>query len=75
MKENEKPKNLILIFSNPKIDTIKSVPKHFDKIFNNVTGDNFKERQNCTGQKCIECMQCYKHDGASVIVEKTKIRN
>ena len=39
-KEKIKPKNLILIFSNSKLNNpIKSPPKYFDKTFNNVSKD------------------------------------
>ena len=74
--ESSSPKNLILIYSNPAIDCImETPPKHFDKVFNNVNGDNFKEIQNCTGQKCKDCLRCYKHSDKledNIIVEKTK---
>ena len=74
--KREKPKNLIIVFSNTKVDkVISKIPKHFDKVFNNVNGDNFKEIQNCTGQKCKDCLRCYKHSNRlddNIIVEKTK---
>jgi hypothetical protein len=75
---NKKPKNLILIFSNSQID--KPILKpfgYFDKVFNNVTIDNpkYKAMQNCTGQKCIDCLRCYKKSKSNnnnIIVEATK---
>ena len=46
-----------MVYSNPVIDTImKQVPKHFDKVFNNVSNESSKV--NCKG-KCIDCMMCY----------------
>lgn len=70
---NAKPSNLILIYSNPKIGKILSKPpKHFDKTFNNVAMDQFVNEQNCTGQKCKDCLLCYKHNGISTIVEMVK---
>ena len=30
------------------------------------------EKQNCTGQKCRDCLLCYKKDTTSIIVEKVK---
>ena len=34
----DKPKNLIFVYSNPKLDSVMTkVPRHFDKVFNNVT--------------------------------------
>jgi len=68
------PDNLILIYSNPKIDCVMTEPpKHFHKVFNNVSKPVYKSVENCTGQKCIECLACYKKDsGTDVIVEKVK---
>lgn len=69
-----KPSNLILIYSNPKTNHIlEKAPKHFDRTFNNVQADLHTDRQNCTGQKCKDCMLCYKTgNGVGVIVEKIK---
>jgi hypothetical protein len=73
LKDNEKPKNLILIYSNPKKGKIMSKPpKHFDKTFNNVLEDEFVEQQNCSGQKCKDCLLCYKFNDTTTIVEKVK---
>jgi hypothetical protein len=69
----DKPKNLILIYSNPKVGTILSKPpKHFDKTFNNVLEHEYVDEQNCTGQKCKDCLLCYKHGTTDTIVEKVK---
>lgn len=72
--QRKKPANLILIYSNPKTNHIlDKTPTHFDRTFNNVQADRFTDRQNCTGQKCADCMLCYKpNNGVSVIVEKIK---
>ena len=54
LDQRGKPKNLILIYSNPYKDKIvKDLPKYFDKTFNNVTTD--LQEINCDG-KCQECM-------------------
>ena len=73
-KTRETPPNVILIFSNAIIDKVSySPPKHFHKVFNNVTDTHKKREQNCTGQICIDCMACYKHDsGINVIIEAEK---
>ena len=69
----DKPKNLIIIYSNPQVGTILSKPpKHFDKTFNNVLEDEYVDEQNCTGQKCKDCLLCYKHGTTDTIVEKVK---
>lgn len=68
------PKNLNRIYSNPKIaDILESPPQGFQKVFNNVPEDMEPERQNCTGQKCIDCLLCYKYNsGVDTIIEKVK---
>lgn len=74
LKAHAKPDNLILIYSNPKVDTIlPRPPRHFDRTFNNVSEDKFVERQNCTGQKCKDCRLCYTiGNGVDTIVEMVK---
>jgi hypothetical protein len=70
---NPKPANLILIYSNPKINSIMDkIPKHFDKTFNNVLSTDFVDQQNCTGQQCKTCLLCYKHNSTTKIVEMVK---
>ena len=75
-KDRVKPKNFIIVYSNLNIDkVIRTVPKYFDKVFNNVNKDYLKDEQNCTGQKCIECLRCYKHSASNkdnIIIEKVK---
>ena len=69
-----KPSNLILIYSNPKVGTIMNTPPtHFDRTFNNVLKTEFVDQQNCTGQKCKDCLLCYtKNNGVTTIVEMVK---
>jgi len=70
-----KPSNLILIYSNPRIDKLMTrPPKWFDKTFNNVSPQNFVRLQNCTGQKCNNCRICYTHNPLNRIVEGVKNR-
>lgn len=74
--KHPKPKNLILIYSNPTINKpITKIFSYFDKIFNNVSEDKYIDKQNCTGQQCITCLRCYKHskkDTSNIIYEKVK---
>ena len=71
-KDNAKPANLVLIYSNPKIDRVMAKPpKHFDRTFNNVSKGSEVE-QNCTGQKCLDCQLCYTVGGTDTIVEAVK---
>ena len=72
-KKNDKPKNFILIYSTPRINHIlDKIPPYFDKTFSTVPESQHQDRQNCTGQKCKDCLLCYKLDTATVIVEKVK---
>ena len=72
-KHGEIPNNLILVFSNPKKDKIRETPpRYFHKVFNTVTRPH--KRENCTGQKCINCLACYRFDGKSVLIERVKKR-
>jgi len=68
-----KPANLILIYSNPRIDAVMdNPPAFFDRTFNNVSPDS-DAPQNCTGQKCKDCLLCYKpNNGVTQIVEAVK---
>ena len=65
----EKPKNLILIYSNPKVNTTAKLPYMFDKVFNAVTDDG--DEVNCTG-KCKDCMLCYSHNDVEQVYEIKK---
>ena len=71
---HKKPKNLILIYSNPKIDHIlKKIPKNFDKVFNNVTSGAV----NCSPKRsaCLSCLKCYKFSKSeknNIIIEQVK---
>ena len=68
-----KPKNLILVYSNPLVDRITDkIPKYFNKVFNTTTEKS--TRDNCTGRKCIECLACYQFSGNSVLIEQKKKR-
>jgi hypothetical protein len=73
-RSNPKPVNLILIYSNPKISNImRKPPRYFDRTFNNVLEHEYVEQQNCTGQKCADCLLCYTPgNGVTTIVEKVK---
>jgi len=71
LSEYKKPKNLILIYSNPIIDTITDKPnKYFDKVFNVIQEKDIKV--NCGKKKCIDCLLCYKHNKVNTIIEKLK---
>ena len=73
LRDNTKPTNLNLIYSNPKKSHIMSKPpKGFDKTFNNVLADEYMDRQNCTGQKCQDCRICYTTNDVVTIIEKVK---
>ena len=72
-KNNTIPKNLILVYSNPKKSKVlRKIPKNFHKTFNNVLEHELVNEQNCTGQKCKDCLACYKFDSENIIIEKVK---
>jgi hypothetical protein len=57
LKNRDKPKNLILIYSNRYVDKLDvKLPKHFDKVFSNVSSNT--SNVNCDS-KCLDCMKCY----------------
>tara|TARA_R110000824_G_scaffold3543_1_gene16917 strand:- start:293 stop:898 length:606 start_codon:yes stop_codon:yes gene_type:complete len=69
-KNREIPENLRLIYSNPFINKVMDKPPvPFHKSFNNVTDDT---KQNCTGQKCKDCLLCYTVNDVTTIVEAVK---
>tara|TARA_R110000782_G_scaffold17857_4_gene49650 strand:- start:36 stop:518 length:483 start_codon:yes stop_codon:yes gene_type:complete len=69
---NGKPENLILVYSNPIVDKVMTKPPAwFDKAFNNISKPH--ENENCTGQKCRDCMACYDpKSSTNVIIERVK---
>jgi hypothetical protein len=73
-RHNRKPENMILIYSNPTINRVMdNVPEFFDRTFNNVEKHFKGIEQNCTGQKCRDCLLCYtKGNGVTQIVEAVK---
>lgn len=76
LRKMDKPSNLIIIFSNGVIDKPMSAPpRGFDKVFQNVSPDKDRPIQNCTGQKCIECLRCYTHGGTYIVTEAVKLRH
>jgi len=69
--ERSRPENLILIYSNPRIDRVRAIPPPgFQKVFNNTTRQD--HRDNCTGRKCLDCLNCYRSSGPVSIVEIVK---
>lgn len=69
--ERSRPDNLILVYSNPRIDRVRAIPPPgFQKVFNNTTRQD--HRDNCTGRKCLDCLNCYQSSGPTSIVEIVK---
>ena len=67
------PKNLILIYSEPKMNkTHNYVPKHFDKVFSVFDKTYVKQNNivtNCDGVDCRKCLKCYKKKSTNIISE------
>lgn len=67
----EIPNNLVMVYSNHRVNDIQiSPPKNFDIIFNVVENID-DERINCGTKKCIDCLACYTKS-ETVIVEALK---
>ena len=68
---NKKFKNDFQVFDPeanglvPFVDEVET----FNKTFNNVTSH---PNENCTGQKCKDCMVCYTTNNINTIIEKVK---
>ena len=70
---NQKPKNLILIYSNSKLDKpLNKLPKYFNKSFNNVTKENKDNFNINCHSKCVDCLLCYTFNDVTTIIEKVK---
>jgi hypothetical protein len=62
------PHNMVLVYSNPKIDEImREPPPGFDTVFNVVT----KGPHNCQ-MSCWNCGMCYVKGGQRCIIERLK---
>ena len=48
------------------------IRQYFDRTFNNVLEHESVDQQNCTGQKCADCLLCYTKNDVKTIVEKVK---
>ena len=69
----EKPANLILIYSSKMINVEENLPIHFDKTFTVYSKDQAdKVIINCGGKKCRDCMLCYSHNKVTKIKELIK---
>lgn len=72
-----KPKNLIIVYSNPIVDKpINKIPendvfKYVDKIFN-VMNKNTEHKINCGQRNCNMCRKCYDMNKDKIIYEQIK---
>ena len=70
IKQIGKPSNLILVYSESKVNGCTLLPKYFDKVF--IVQSKVNNKTNCFG-KCIECLKCYtKTDTTTHIYEQIK---
>ena len=71
--EHDKPVNLSLIYSSPRVGKIESLPHYFDKVFTvhakKPSNDNIDI--NCHS-KCKDCMLCYSKNEVIYINEVIK---
>ena len=74
--EIEKPDNLVVIYSNPTVDSIIPVAilqvryLFVDKVFNVISNDS--DSVNCGARSCATCKLCYSKDSTPEIIEKLK---
>ena len=70
IKKFGKPDNLILVYSEEKLDNYVKLPKHFDKVF--IVQSKTDDKTNCFSG-CIDCLKCYtKTDTTTHIYEEIK---
>jgi len=70
----DKPKNLILIYSNPNLNRRLDVPKGFDKVFSVFNAKYIRENSlevNCK-KECMTCLKCYTFNNITEIREGLK---
>lgn len=68
----EKPKNLQIVYSSPKLNEVDDVKYDFvDKIFTVFTKDS-DAKINCGKKKCIDCKLCYRKNNVKYINERLK---
>ena len=68
ISKHGKPKNLILVYSNPKTNSKAKCPDNFDKTFNVFTNKKLA-KINCGSKSCRQCMLCYTKNRTKVINE------
>ena len=71
-----KPRNLILIYSNPIMNKVLTkLPNNFNKVFNVVDSDYIRDNQtliNCQ-KSCFTCLKCYNtRNREKIIIERLK---
>lgn len=77
VKDLEKPKNLLLIYSNPIVDNVPNInnlPNVFDKVFSVYTKEFVNEYEleiNCQ-KRCLNCLKCYTKNKIKYISELIK---
>jgi hypothetical protein len=72
----DKPANLVMIYSNPKVDDPSPVvPENFDKVFSVYSKTGSAELGkiiNCGALSCRGCMKCYTHNATTHVNELLK---
>lgn len=65
----EKPENLIVIVSSPKVNKEIEIPAIADKVFTVYNNDH---EINCGARSCATCQKCYHKNGINHLYEKIK---
>ena len=65
--------NVFLTYSEPYLNHFtKEIPKNFDRKFSVFTPEYAEEHGielNCSGKRCMDCLQCYTKNGIKYINE------
>jgi hypothetical protein len=67
----KRPENVVMIYSEPMIDKVRTVPPPgFDKVFCVIS--DLSVPVNCGAKECRSCRKCYTKESEAIIVEHLK---
>ena len=73
LKDIKKPENLILVFSDAKVDNSNQrIPANFDKMFSVYSKEGAQNVDINCNKKCKDCLLCYQHNDVKFIRELLK---
>jgi hypothetical protein len=75
LRDFEKPKNCIFIYSSSTLNKIAPLRAGFDKVFTVYDKKYAQENNidiNCGSKKCIDCMTCYTPGNKTIFIKELK---